>query len=93
METPNDQERVTVNFTKTEMVKILDTFKILTETIKPDTFHNRQVEALRRQSAAIDYIKEQRQFIAEGTLSTHNAFTEIEVLKILDTIVGLLISA
>jgi len=62
----------------------------LTEAIKPETFHNRQVPALQRQTKALEYLREVRQTYIDWD---ENQITKEGCLIVIDRAIKLLLSS
>ena len=74
------------------IINLTDAIKNLTKAIQPDSFHNRQVPALRRQTEALEYLRKLREGyinVAQGTSTVHKKM----VLKIIDRVSSMLLSS
>lgn len=62
----------------------------LAKTIQPDSFHNRQVPALQRQTKALEYLREVRQTYIDWD---ENQITKEGCLIVIDRAIKLLLSS
>ena len=70
-----------------QMEGLISSIKDLTEAIKPDSFHHRQVPALKRQTEALEYLRKMRAtYLDKGNMKP------VGLLELIDKVSELLLS-
>ena len=83
----NERELAMVQNITDSIKNSTNAIKDLTEAMKPDSFHKRQVPALKRQTEALNYLREKRELY-----STIPQVSKETMLIVIDKVIELLLS-
>jgi len=65
---------------RASIINLTDAVKGLTKAIQPDSFHNRQVPALQRQTEALNLIRDKRELILNSATPMMHRDTALQIL-------------